>query len=165
MSIYIFSRPVRSGKTTELLQWCNKQKNIAGILMPDINGGRKILDLQTKETFNIEIKDAANTKEPLTSVGKFHFYTAAFDKANAIVLVALSQSPCWLVIDEAGKLELEEKGLYKSIAKTVEFYNDDKAPGNLLITVRECLLAEVISFFKMKNTHVIHHLEDLMLIA
>ena len=41
MSIFIFSRPVHSGKTTELLHWCNQQKNIMGIAMPDINGSRK----------------------------------------------------------------------------------------------------------------------------
>lgn len=161
MSIYIFSRPVHSGKTTELLQWCSQQKNIAGILMPDINGSRKILDLHTKEVFDIECADAANTKELLTSVGRFHFYTVAFEKANKIVLTALDQTPDWLVIDEAGKLELDGKGFYESIVKAVDLYNNDK-PGNLLITVRESLSTEVISFFKVKNVQVIHQLEDLI---
>ena len=161
MSIYIFSRPVHSGKTTELLQWCSQQKNIAGILMPDINGSRKILDLYTKEVFDIECADAANTKELLTSVGRFHFYTVAFEKANKIVLTALDQTPDWLVIDEAGKLELDGKGFYESIIKAVDLYNNDK-PGNLLITVRESLSTEVISFFKVKNVQVIHQLEDLI---
>ena len=161
MSIYIFSRPVHSGKTTELLQWCSQQKNIAGILMPDINGSRKILDLHTKEVFDIECADAANTKELLTSVGRFHFYTVAFEKANKIVLTALDQTPDWLVIDEAGKLELDGKGFYESIIKAVDLYNNDK-PGNLLITVRESLSTEVISFFKVKNVQVIHQLEDLI---
>ncbi|MBK8785340.1 MAG: hypothetical protein IPN43_02320 [Chitinophagaceae bacterium] len=162
MSIYIFSRPVHSGKTTELLQWCNQQKNIAGILMPDINGSRKILDLQTKNMFDIECTDATNTKELLTAVGRFHFYTASFEKAHAIVLAALNQTPGWLVIDEAGKLELDRKGFYDSIVKTVEIYNNDNAAGNLLITVRESLCKEVISFFKIKDARVIHQLQDLV---
>ncbi|MBK9484540.1 MAG: hypothetical protein IPO01_04815 [Chitinophagaceae bacterium] len=162
MSIYIFSRPVHSGKTTELLQWCNQQKNIAGILMPDINGSRKILDLQTKNMFDIECTDATNTKELLTAVGRFHFYTASFEKANAIVLAALNQTQGWLVIDEAGKLELDRKGFYDSIVKTVEIYNNDNAAGNLLITVRESLCKEVISFFKIKDARVIHQLQDLV---
>ena len=162
MSIYIFSRPVHSGKTTELLQWCNQQKNIAGILMPDINGSRKILDLQTKNMFDIECTDATNTKELLKAVGRIHFYTASFEKANAIVLAALNQTPGWLVIDEAGKLELDRKGFYDSIVKTVEIYNNDNAAGNLLITVRESLCKEVISFFKIKDARVIHQLQDLV---
>ena len=43
MSIIIFSRPVHSGKTTELMQWCEQvsiKQNVAGILMPDIDGSR-----------------------------------------------------------------------------------------------------------------------------
>lgn len=162
MSIYIFSRPIHSGKTTELLKWCNQQKNIAGILMPDINGSRKILDLYSKNMFDIECTDAPNTKERLISVGRFHFYSTAFEKANAIVLAALNQTPDWLVIDEAGKLELDGKGFYESIEKAVEIYNDDNAAGNLLITVRESLCEEVISFFKIKDARVIHQLQDLV---
>ncbi len=161
MSIFIFSRPVHSGKTTELLLWCNQQQNIAGIAMPDINGSRKILDLSTKEIFDIECTDATNANEPLTSVGRFHFYTAAFEKANAIVLTALNQTPGWLVIDEAGKLELDGKGFYESIVKAVEFYNSDKMPGNLLITVRDSLCEEVMLFFKIKNGRVIQQPEAL----
>ncbi len=162
MSIYFFSRPIHSGKTTELLQWCNRQKNTMGILMPDINGSRKILDLHTRNIFDIECTDAANTKEMLTAVGRFHFYTAAFEKANAIVLAALNERPGWLVIDEAGKLELDGKGFYESIEKAVDVYNQDRVAGNLLITVRESLCAEVISFFKIKNFQVVHQLENLV---
>lgn len=159
MSIFIFSRPIHSGKTTALLQWSNHQKNISGILMPDINGSRKILDLNTKEVFNIECIDALNTAEPLTSVGRFHFYTAAFDKANSILINALTQKPDWLVIDEAGKLELEGKGFYKSIEKASGIYSNSKVCRNLLITVRDSLCEEVILFFKIKNFKVIHELE------
>jgi nucleoside-triphosphatase len=162
MSIYIFSRPVHSGKTTELLQWCRQQKNISGILMPDINGSRKIFDLQTKNIFDIECTDAANTKELLTSVGRFHFYTAAFDKGNSIILTVLNQKPSWLVIDEAGRLELDGKGFYDSIVNAVDVYNNDKIAGNLLITVRESLCNEVISFFKIKNFQIVHQLEDIV---
>jgi nucleoside-triphosphatase len=162
MSIYIFSRPIHSGKTTELQQWCNQQKNIAGILMPDIDGSRKIFDLQTKNIFDIECADAANTKELLTAVGRFHFYTAAFEKANAIALAALKQRPTWLVIDEAGKLELDGKGFYELIEKAVSFYSNDKVAGNLLITVRESLCNEVISFFKIKRGLIVHRLKDLV---
>ncbi|MBL7701071.1 MAG: hypothetical protein JNM14_02375 [Ferruginibacter sp.] len=161
MSIYIFSRPIHSGKTTELLHWCNKQKNIAGVLMPDVDGSRKILDLQTKEIFDIECTDAGDTKKQLTSVGRYHFYTAAFEKGNAIITKALLQNPDLLIIDEAGKLELEGKGFYESIIKAVEFFENEKTAGNLLITVRESLCEEVITFFKIEDCQVIHRLADI----
>ena len=161
MSIFIFSRPVHSGKTSELLRWCNQQQNISGILMPDINGSRKILDLHTKAVFDIECTDAANTKEQLTSVGRFHFYTDAFEKGNLIIAQALTQNPDWLVIDEAGKLELAGKGFYEALKKATAFYSNTKTSGNLLITVRDSLCEEVISFFKIENCRVIHELEEL----
>jgi nucleoside-triphosphatase THEP1 len=161
MSIYIFSRPVHSGKTTELQEWCAKQNNTCGILMPDINGSRKVYDIANREIFDIECSDAATTKAPLVSIGRFHFYTKAFEKANSILLHALSQQPGWLVIDEAGKLELAEKGFYPSIKEAVAMYHDEGSIGNLLITVRESLCSEVISFFNIKNYTIITRLEDI----
>ncbi|MEO6252692.1 MAG: hypothetical protein ABIO79_05275 [Ferruginibacter sp.] len=161
MSIYIFSRPIHSGKTSELLQWCNRQKNIHGILMPDINGSRKIFDIHTKAVSDIECTDFTATTEPLTIVGRFHFYSAIFEKANSILMNALAHKPGWLVIDEAGKLELEERGLYNGILKAVDHYNNEKTSGSLLITVRDSLCEEVISFFKIMNYRIIHTLEGL----
>ena len=143
------------------MEWCSRQKNIAGIVMPDMNGGRKIVDLQSKKIFDVEYTGTDNTLVPLTHVGKFHFYTAALEKANAIMQAALNQSHHWFVIDEAGKLELECKGFYQSITKAVELYNNDKVYGNLLITVRESLLTEVIDFFKINNHQVITQLNGL----
>lgn len=161
MSIYIFSRPIRTGKTTELQQWCNRQKAIGGILMPDINGSRKMLDLHTKEIFDIECADLENTQEAFTSIGRFYFYTAAFEKANSILLNALKQNPGWLVIDEAGKLEIRKEGFHRSVEEAVKMYNDQEKPGNLLITVRDSLCAEVISFFGIKNYKIIETLDSL----
>ena len=161
MSIYIFCRPVRSGKTSELQDWCNRQENIYGILMPDTSDSRKILDIHTKEIFDIECTDTSATNEPLISVGRFHFYSKGFEKANSILLDTLTRNPRWLVIDEAGKLELEKKGLYDGIIKAVDHYNKKDAAGNLLITVRDSLYEEVISFFKIKDHMLIHKLEEI----
>ena len=84
MSIYIFSGPIHSGKTTHILKWCRRQESVSGILMPDIDGRRKIIDLDTMDVFDIECADTANTKEALTSVGSYNFFNAVFEKANAI---------------------------------------------------------------------------------
>ena len=159
MSIYVFSRPIQSGKTTDLLNWSNNKNSISGILMPDINGARKIFDVATKDFFDIECIYRENTKEPITSIGRFHFYTSSFEHANSIILSALGQKPDWLVIDEVGRLELEGQGFYTSIVLAVHVYNQPAYPFNLLITVRDSLLAEVISFFKINNCHIIHDLE------
>lgn len=162
MSIYIFSRPIQSGKTTELQKWCNLQKNVYGILMPDINGCRKIVDINENKIFDAECVDYIDTKELLISVGRFNFYITAFEKANLILLHALSLNPDWLVIDEIGKLELKDEGFYKSIIEAVKMYSKKNKPGNLLITVRDSLFEEVISFFNIKNFKVINSLDTIV---
>jgi nucleoside-triphosphatase THEP1 len=74
---------------------------------------------------------------------------------------ALDQNPGWLIIDEAGKLELDGKGFYQSIKEAVAMYDDEGTTGNLLIVVRESLCNEVISFFNIKNYRIVTRLEDL----
>lgn len=162
MSIYIFSGPVHSGKTTELLNWCSKQKDVRGILMPDIEGSRKILNLHTKEIFKVECTRPQETTEKLVSIGRFHFYEAAFERANNIITGSLLNNPAWLVIDEAGKLELNGKGFYDALLKVTEFYNNKKGTGNLLLTVRESLCAEVICFFKLRDYRIIQQLTNIL---
>jgi nucleoside-triphosphatase THEP1 len=161
MSIYIFSRPIHSGKTTALLQWCNLQKNIAGVLMPDVNDSRKILNLSTKEIFDAECVDLENTNEPRTSIGKYHFYTKAFAKANSILQKAIRQKPYWLVIDEVGKLELKGAGFCFTVAEAVKEYDNEYKYGKLLLTVRDSLCDEVILFFGIKHYKVIDSLKEL----
>ena len=160
MGICIFSRPIHSGKTTALQNWCAQQKDVSGILMPDINGCRKILDLSTNDIFDIESKDA-DSNLPITAVGKFQFYTSAFEKANTILLQALQTKPRWLVIDEAGKLELIGKGFYPAVLKAVEVYDDINSPGNLLITVRDSLVDDIIAFFKIKRYQLVHDINNI----
>jgi nucleoside-triphosphatase THEP1 len=161
MSIFIFTGPVHSGKTTALLKWAELQKNIAGVLMPDMDGSRKIVNLLTKEVFSIECTDPLQASEPLTAIGRYYFYTAAFEKANQLLVQALSQNPGWLVIDEAGKLELAGKGFHDPVVKAVALYNNENNPGNLLICVRDSLCDAVISFFNIRNCRVIDRLDEL----
>ena len=160
MSIILFSRPVRTGKTTELSAWCGKQKNIAGILMPDSDGGRKAVDLSTNEIFNIECKGRDGKKEELIQVGKFYFYAPVFKKINNLLLNPLLPHPRWLVIDEVGILELAGAGFYDAVIKLVEVYNNP-AGADLLLVVRENLCNEVIAFFKIKNYSIVHNLKSL----
>lgn len=160
MSIFIYSRPVHSGKTTTLLNWCAHQQNLGGILMPDINGSRKIMDLVTKEVFDIECPDPENSPEHLTQVGRFYFYTAAFDRANSILLKLVIQDLNWLLIDEAGKLELSGKGFDPAIRKAIEKFHDVQEKGNLLISVRDYLVEDVIGHYNITNYKIIGQLED-----
>ncbi len=161
MSIIIFSKPIHSGKTTELQHWCSQQQNIAGILMPDINGKRKMLDIKTKKVFEAECKDSFNKEEELASIGRYHFYTAAFQKANAIIIHALNENPSFLIIDEVGKLELNKKGFYPALQKTIAAIQDKKFTANLLLVVRDSLVKEATAFFKIQEYNLIEEISML----
>ena len=163
MSIIIFSRPVRSGKTTELMEYCDeieKTKAVGGILMPDINGGRRIFDITTKEYFDIECRDPSAATRSLITVGKFFFYADVFEKANSIILETASQCDM-LIIDEVGRLELEQNGFYSSIK---EILQSDKFKGeskSLLLVVRDSLYEQVVAFFGIQQHDLVKSLNNI----
>ena len=160
MSILLFSRPVRTGKTTELTDWCRNQKDIAGVLMPDTEGNRKIYNLATKEIFELECSDPGNAEEELISVGRFSFYADVFSKVNRILVDSLKDNPRWFVIDEVGKLELNKSGFYDAVSTIVNAYHNKTISSNILLVVRESLLNEVIEFFTIIDPLLVHDLKD-----
>ncbi len=163
MSIIIFSRPVRSGKTTELMQWCDrvsKTKIVGGILMPDIGGRRKLFNIETREYSDIECKDPATATRSLITVGNFHFYTDAFEKAITIILEAASKSDL-LIVDEVGKLELECKGFYQSVKEVLEMDKYINGTEHLLLVVRDDLYEQVLSLFKITKHRLVNKLHNI----
>ena len=158
MSIVIFSDPIHSGKTTRLWHWCDQQQYVAGILMPDINGLRHIMDVPSKASFIIQCIDPENSNNMLVSIGRYHFYANGFTKANSILLKHASMQYNWLVIDEVGKLELDGKGLYPAVSGIINSHSYT----NLLLVVREGLYEPVIDFFKIAEHRVVHQLDDLV---
>jgi nucleoside-triphosphatase THEP1 len=149
--IIIFSKPIHSGKTTELQLWSNGKKNIAGILMPDINYKRKMQNIATGEIFDAEINDVATPDNQIEMIGTYVFYAAAFKKANHILCNATAQNPDWIIIDEVGKLEMTEGGFYKSVKYILE---NKGCHTKLLLVVRDGLVNNVIDFFKISNYRI-----------
>lgn len=158
MSIIIFSKPVHSGKTTALLEWSKKQKNIAGILMPDMDGERKMLDIRTNEIFDAECKNADDAKESTVNIGRFYFYATSFEKANSILINEMAKAPVWLIIDEVGRLEMEENGFYPALKKIIPFYQSEKTADRLLLVIRDNLVEKVCSFFEIKDPLIVETL-------
>lgn len=156
MKIILFSRPVHSGKTTELMQWCKQHKNVDGILMPDINGLRFMQRVATGETWQAQQENSDTTSEAALKIGRFSFYKKAFDKSNKILITA-SPSIDIVVIDEIGNLELKREGFYSSL-KTILHY---QAVKSLILVVRDSLVKEVTNSFDMTNFQLIHQCSDI----
>ena len=157
MNIILFSRPVRSGKTSELMQWCSGRNSVSGILMPDKDGQRKMMNIRTGETFDAQCLQPEQTTKELIRVGSFHFYRAAFEKANNILIESIAFAPKWIVIDEVGKLELEQKGFHFAVVQVLK----QALSSNIILVVRESLLKEIISSYQLHNCHIVSELGKL----
>jgi nucleoside-triphosphatase THEP1 len=155
MSVIIFSAPVHSGKTTTLMNWCRNKNNVGGLLMPDVNGTRKFLNIETKEVFDAECTKQDQCTEKLVSIGQYNFYETAFAKANNILL-NISPSIKHIIIDEIGKLELQQKGLYEGTTHLLS-----KSNQCLILVVRDSLVEAVATAFNLNNYSLIHKVEEI----
>lgn len=155
MRIIIFSAPVHGGKTTALMDWCKDKKDVGGILMPDFNGTRKFLNIETKEIFDAECKQPEHFTDNLISIGQYHFYEAAFAKANSI-LQNISPSIKYIIIDEIGKLELQQKGLYEGSTHLL-----NRSSQNIIFVVRDSLVEAVASAFNLINYSLIKKIDEI----
>lgn len=147
--IYILSQPIHSGKTTMLQNWLKGQANAVGILTPDINGIRKVYDIADKTYYDLQA-DETYTGE-LISIGKYRFSTAGFEKARDILLRSANSRPQWLIVDEVGKLEIEQHtGLEPALSQIIDLYKV-KPAGKILMVIRDYLLTQAIAHYKLEG--------------
>lgn len=158
-SIIIFSAPIKTGKTTALFNWI-KDKNVHGLLTPDINGKRMLFDIFNCRYHDLESNDTANNA-PYIFVGKYSFYKSAFQLANKILLLSMSMNPDWLIVDEVGKLEFERQvGLHTSILLLIDHYKNPLTKGQLILVIRESLMEKCIQFYDLQDAAVWKRLPD-----
>lgn len=143
--VYILTGNIQTGKTTALLNWCKQLNDVSGLATPILNGKRCFYNILTAESFAME---ATENEINTLAIGRFVFSQAAFDTANAILLQAIESQ--YIVVDEIGPLELQQKGLYKSI----EFLLKENK-NNLLLVVRKKLVESVIEFFKLQQVSIL----------
>jgi nucleoside-triphosphatase THEP1 len=145
--ILIVSAPVKSGKTTHLLEWAKTQNNIDGIAQPVINGKRHLLHLGTGEKRMLEIPGESSAEK--IYIGNYIFDEAAFRWGREKLKESLQNSPEFLIVDEIGKLELHGKGLEPEIGDILR--NENFPNANIILVIREYLLEEVIKKYGLEN--------------
>lgn len=157
-NIYIFSRSVRTGKTTELLRWSTRQPFIAGILTPDIAGKRVLQDIATGTRYPLQTEDIS---EDTVSIGRFLFLTAGLQTGKQILLAARNSDSEWIVVDEAGKLEIAGNSGWEpeltEVIKTVTRMPHRK----LLLVVRDTLLDLAVAHYSLHQARIIQDLKEI----
>lgn len=138
--IFILSQPIQSGKTTLLQEWIKGKSNIGGILTPDVNGIRNLLDLSTNTFHTLQL----NEQDEGMKIGRFVFDPKGFETAQKLLLESLDKDYEWVIIDEIGRLELDRKeGLEPALSVVIDFFSTQQTPTKLLLVVRDYLLEDV----------------------
>ena len=143
--IFILTGEVHSGKTSKLLAWCQRRKDVYGILTPVIEGSRFFYDIHSREQFQME----AGYEDEGLAVGRFRFSKIGFEKAIAVLNDSIHKSG-WLVVDEIGPLELRGEGFSVVVRKIV-----NERIGKTLFVVRKALVDEVIRYFQLDRYNLI----------
>jgi len=154
--IVIFSRPARSGKTTELYQFVIGKKKIGGFLTPDINGCRVLYDIKNGNYEEFELKDSL---KPGINIGKFSFSIKAFKKAKELFKQSAEQQ--LFIVDEVGRLEIfQDSGWEPELTALITRYKDANQNGILLLVVRDYLLEEFIKKNNLINPWIISSINN-----
>jgi len=158
MSILIFSREKNSGKTAEVQHWIDTSLDIGGIVMPDINGLRCMMNIRTSILFEAQCNNENEDEELIINLGKSKFYKSAFQKANNYLKEEIKHLPDTLIIDEVGKLELQGLGFNTSIMDAVKKYQSKSVKKVLILVVRDALVKDVMQRYQIKKCKIVDSL-------
>lgn len=147
-SLYILHGPIRTGKTTALLQWVEANKECAGILTPDRGSVRWLLRLSDRSWHPFEVTDDSSD---IIEVGKFRFHAEAFRTARQEIRDAILGQPQWIIVDEVGKLEMRGKGLEPVVTELIQAHQSGKFQGNVLLVIREELLEPALEKWNIRK--------------
>lgn len=148
-NLYILSGPIRTGKSTKLLKWSENKKNVAGILQYELNGNRVIRNISSGEVLILEAENLKKSK--IIKVGKFLFNKDVFRWAQKQIKQSFQEKPDWLIIDEYGKLELDNKGLEPAISEVIKKSKSQDYP-KIILVIREYLKNEFLKKFELESS-------------
>ncbi len=157
--IYMLTGPVRSGKTTKLTEWCEKQKSVDGILAPIVNDMRHLHHFGSGVLKRLETDQKS---EETIQIGRYNFDPEVFEWAKESLNSLPLQKLHWLVIDEIGPLELKGKGLESAVSMILD-QRSNYQNLSVVLVVREQLLRDVISHYQLTDIklHIIRDVEFL----
>lgn len=151
--IFILSRPIKTGKTTLLKSWVDTQQNVGGILTPDVNNTRMLYNIAQKTFHPLQTQNPENS----ISIGRFLFDKNGFTTAQSILSQCLKSQYHWVVVDEVGRLEMDNKsGLEPTLTQVINAYKNHEVNGNLLLVIRDYLLQDAINYYQIPDAEVLH---------
>ncbi|NNF32589.1 MAG: hypothetical protein HKN68_00660 [Saprospiraceae bacterium] len=149
--IYLLVGDIRTGKTTSIYNAVIKRDDVGGFLTPDVDGTRMLYDIASRKRYPFQV-DFGSSDQTI-KVGRFNFLSSAFDKGREIIFDQLnSASVLYLIIDEVGKLELEDQGFHS----LVNILMEKKIDKDVILVVRSFLVEEVVNKYQLRNHKIIN---------
>ena len=149
--IYILSGPIRTGKTTTVSDWLVDKKSVAGILTPDQNSLRMLIDIQSNRLYQFELD--ADAEKPKITIGKFNFDESVFEVGRKILEDLCRNDISIIVIDEIGKLELSNSGFEPELTNFIAYHLQSNVC--ILLIVRDTLLTDVIQKYNLQKATIL----------
>ncbi len=152
--VLILCDQIQTGKTSAINESLPFLKPCMGFICPDIDGSRKMVDVQSMKIHDFQIKKPIYSGD--VQIGKFTFLGAAFKMAQNILSSIPSNFTGYVIIDEVGKLELKGSGLEPVLSNFLKVSADK--PYKIVLVVRDYLLDEVIAKYELKNIKILNPL-------
>lgn len=144
--VVILSGLIQSGKSTTVMEWI-RGKNVGGFLTPTLDG-RKVFYAIAAGTYHPY--ELEKLQEDSVVVGRFILDGAAFTLARELINESLNSCVHWIVLDEIGLLELQNKGHHLLFQELLA-----RSKSCVLVLVRSSLVAEVIAKYGLTDSSII----------
>lgn len=153
-NIFILTGKIQSGKTTSLFQFWEKNKmDCVGFLTPDVDGERFFLFLENEKMIEMESNYLLDEKKII--VGKFSFSQKAFDEAKMKLRILIHSDKNYIIIDEIGKLEIENNGLEPELSLFIQNFIQTQHHSQLILVVRDYLLESVQKKYNLGSATIL----------
>ena len=151
---YILCDQIQTGKTSALNDSLQYLRPCMGFICPDINGTRMMVELQNMKMHDFQIKKPIFSGD--LKIGRFAFLGSTFKLAQNILNQIPNDFEGNVIIDEIGKLELQDSGLEPALG---HFLNRQNTSYTLILVVRDYLLDQVKEKYNLQNSLVLNPFE------
>ncbi len=149
--LYIYTGPVKSGKTSKLFEFTKSRNDVGGILSIVINSKKHLYNISTNESRVLEA-DESDKDDNIISTDKYRFKKNIFEWGRQVLKRASQKEYSYLIIDEIGPLEFKGSGLSPAVD---EILNTPSLPSEaVIVVVRNLLVKKFCGHFKISKSEI-----------
>ena len=148
--IRLLTGPIRSYKTTTLLQWSSHRDDVGGILTPDVDGLRHLYNIRERRFIAWEKTTQPDDRDLV--IGRFVFDHDAFVTAIGWLEDHLEDASMrTIILDEIGPLELQGKGWDAWLLRSM----DRLRPKEVIFVVRQNIVEKVVERYGIEDAEIV----------